>query len=136
MALQYSTTLRNALLDQIETSIGASAVLKIWSGSQPATCAAANSGTQLAAITLAADWASAAASGAKSFSSLPITDNSIDNNGTAGHWRLYASDGTTCHMQGSVTETGGGGDLTVDSVTFVQAEVFSITTWTWTAPGA
>lgn len=136
MALQFSTTLRNDLLDRIETTTGTAAVLKLWTGAQPATCAAADSGTLLASITLASDWASAASSGTKDLSSLPVSDTSIDNDGTAGHFRLYASDGTTCHMQGSVTATGDGGDLTVDSVSFVTGQTFNVVSWTWTAPGA
>ena len=45
MALQYSTAVRNAQLDQVETTIGVSAVLKIRTGAAPATCATADSGT-------------------------------------------------------------------------------------------
>ncbi len=136
MSLQFSTSVRNAMLNSIETAIGTDAVIKIFTGPPPTNCAAANSGTLLASITLATDWASDAASGSKSWSGLPVTDASIDNTGTAGHYRLYASDGTTCHVQGSVTVTGAGGDLTVDSVSFVALQTFNITTWTWTAPGA
>lgn len=134
MALQFSTTLRNAMLDQIETVLGTSAVLKIRTGAQPANVAAADSGTVLATINLASDWASAAASGAKSFSGLPVSDPSADNTGTAGHFRLYQSDGTTAHMQGSVGTSGT--DLIVDSTSFTAGQTFNVTAWTWTAPGA
>lgn len=136
MALQFSTSVRNAMLDAIETTVGTAAVLKIKTGDPPATCATADSGTVLASITLASDWASAASSGAKAWSSLPVSDSSADASGDAGHWRLYASDGTTCHAQGTVTATGGGGDLTLDTVTITATQSFSITAWTWTAPGA
>ncbi len=60
----------------------------------------------------------------------------VDATGTAAHWRLYASDGTTCHAQGSVTATGGGGDLTVDSTSFVSGQPFTITGWTFTEGNA
>lgn len=136
MALQFSVAVRNAMLDAIETAIGVSAVLKIRTGAVPSTCATADSGTVLATINLASDWASAAASGAKSFSGLPVSDTSADATGTAAHWRLYASDGTTCHAQGTVTATGGGGDLTVDNTSFASGQVFNVTAWTWTAPNA
>jgi hypothetical protein len=134
MALQFSTAVRNAMLDAIETAIGTTAVLKIKTGSAPATCATADSGTVLASITLASDWASAASSGTKSLSSLPVTDASADATGTAAHFRLYASDGTTCHCQGTVGTSAT--DLIVDSVSFTAAQAFNITSWTWTAPGA
>jgi hypothetical protein len=136
MSLQFSTSVRNAMLDVIESTIGTSAVLKIRTGDAPATCADGDSGTVLASITLASDWAAAASGGSKAWSNMPISDSSIDATGTAGHFRLYASDGTTCHVQGTVTLTGGGGDLTVDSLSFIVTQTFNITSWTWQAPGA
>lgn len=135
MALQFSVSVRNAMLDAIETAIGTSAVLKIRTGSAPADCATADSGTVLATISLASDWAAAASSGSKAWSGTP-SDSSADNAGTAAHWRLYASDGTTCHAQGTVTATGGGGDLTVDNTSFATGQQFDITSWTWTAGNA
>jgi hypothetical protein len=136
MALQFSTAVRNAMLDTIEATIGTSAVLKIRSGAPPSDCSQADSGTVLATINLASDWMSNASGGAKAFSGLPVTDVSADNNGTAGHYRLYASDGTTCHAQGTVTVTGGGGDMTVDSTSFTAGQQFDVTAWTWTAGNA
>jgi hypothetical protein len=131
MALQLSVAVRNARLDAIETAIGASAVLKIKSGAAPATCATADSGTVLATLTLPSDWMAAASSGSKAKSGT-WEDTSADATGTAAHFRLYASDGTTCHAQGTVTATGGGGDMTVDNVSFAAAQAFSITSFTLT----
>lgn len=131
MTVQLSTTVRNARLDQIETTIGVSAVLKIRTGAQPADCATADSGTVLATINLPSDWAAAAASGSKAKSGT-WQDASADNTGTAAHWRLYASDGTTCHAQGSVTATGGGGDMTLDSTSITAGQSITINTFTLT----
>jgi hypothetical protein len=50
MTLQVSVPGRNALLDAIETTIGTGAVLRMMSGSMPANCAAAETGTLLAQI--------------------------------------------------------------------------------------
>ena len=135
MALQFSTTVRNAILDVIESTIGTTAVLKIRSGTAPANVAAADSGTVLATLTLPSDWMAGASSGSKAKSGT-WQDTSADATGTAAHFRLYASDGTTCHMQGTVTATGGGGDMTVDSTSFTSGQSFTITTFTLTAPGA
>lgn len=135
MALQLSTSVRNALLDAIETAVGTSAVLKIRTGSAPATCATADSGTVLATLSLPSDWMAAASSGSKAKSGT-WEDTSADATGTAAHFRLYASDGTTCHIQGTVTATGGGGDMTVDNTSFASGQAFSITGFTLTAPGA
>jgi hypothetical protein len=135
MTVQWSTPLRNALLDQFETTIGASAKLQIRSGAQPANCAAADSGTLIAEFALGADWMSAAAAGSKAFSGLPI-NVAAANAGTAAHYRIKDNAGTTCHEQGSVTATGGGGDLTVDNTSVTAGQNVQITSYTKTAPGA
>jgi len=135
MALQFATSVRNAILDAIETDTSTSAVLKIKSGSAPATCATADSGTVLATLSLPSDWLAAASSGSKAKSGT-WSDASADATGTAAHFRLYKSDGTTCQMQGTVTVTGGDGDLTLDSVSVTAAQVVTITGFTLTAPGA
>lgn len=135
MTLQYSTTVRNAKLDAFETAVGTSAVLKIRTGAQPANCATADAGTVLATCTLPSDWMAAASSGTKALAGT-WQDTSADATGTAAHFRIYASDGTTCHAQGTVTITGGGGDMTVDSVSFTAAQAFSVTGFTLTAGNA
>lgn len=135
MSLQFSTTYRNDLLDRFEVVIGTSAVLKMKTGAAPATCATADSGTVLATLTLPSDWLAAAASGTKAMAGT-WQDTSADAAGSAAHFRLYASDGTTCHCQGTVTATGGGGDITVDNVVFAAGQSFSITSFVLTAPGA
>ena len=135
MAIQFSVAVRNAMLDAIETAVGAGAILKIRDGAAPVNCAAADSGTALVSITLAADWAANAGAGAKSWSGLPVSIAATAT-GQAAHFRLYASDGVTCHEQGTVTVTGGGGDLTVDNVNFNAGQLFSVTAWSWSAPNA
>lgn len=135
MTLQYSTAVRNAQLDAVESTIGASAILKIRTGAPPANCAAADSGTVLATLNLPSDWMAAAASGSKAKSGT-WEDASADNAGTAAHFRLYANDGTTCHAQGTVTATGGGGDMTVDNTVFAAGQQFTITSFTINAGNA
>lgn len=135
MALQYSTAVRNARLDVVESTIGASAVLKIRTGSVPATCATADSGTVLATCTLPSDWMAAASGGTKSLSGT-WQDTSADATGTAAHFRIYDSTGTTCGIQGTVTATGGGGDMTVDNVSFAAAQAFTVTSFVLTAGNA
>lgn len=135
MALQFSATVRNAMLDAIETAISTGAVLKIRTGAVPANVAASDSGTVLATLTLPSDWMAAASGGAKAKSGT-WEDTSADASGTAAHFRLYASDGTTCHAQGTVTATGGGGDLTLDSVSITGGQAITITGFTLTAANA
>lgn len=129
MAVQLSTSVRNARLDAIETTIGTSAIMEIRSGAAPANCAAADSGTLLASLTLPSDWLAAAASGSKAKSGT-WQDVSANATGTAAHFRIKDSGGSTCHLQGTVTATGGGGDLTLDNTSIASGQPVTITSFT------
>ena len=135
MALQYSVAIRNGQLDSLETTIGTDAILKIRTGAQPADVATADSGTALATLQLPSDWMAAAASGVKAKSGT-WEDLSADATGIAAHFRVYASDGTTAHIQGSVTATGGGGQMTVANTTFATGQPVTVTTFSITAGNA
>lgn len=127
MTLQYSTSVRNAKLDAIETAIGTTAVLKIRTGAAPANVGTADSGTVLATLTLPSDWMAAASSGSKAKSGT-WQDTSADASGTAAHFRIYASDGTTAHIQGTVGTSGA--DMIVDSVSFTAGQSFTVSSFT------
>lgn len=132
MALQLSTTVRNAELDAIETAIGTAAILKIRTGAMPANCAAADAGTVIATLALPTDWMAAASAGSKAKSGT-WADSAADNASTAAHFRIYDSTGTTCHLQGTITATGGGGDMELDSIAFSAGQSFSVITFDLTA---
>lgn len=127
MTLQYGTTLRNAKLDQIETTIGTSPIMKIRSGAAPADCGTADAGTVLATLTLPSDWMAAASAGAKAKAGT-WQDASADATGTAAHFRIYDSGGSTCHIQGTVGI--GSGDLQVDNTSFATGQSFTVTAFT------
>jgi hypothetical protein len=135
MALQFSTAVRNAILDAIEATIGASPILRIRTGAPPANCAAADTGTVLATMTLPSDWLAAASGGTKTLSGT-WQDTAADAAGTAGHFRIYDAAGTTCHEQGTVTITGGGGDMQLVTITLSTGLVVEISAYTLTAGGA
>lgn len=135
MPFQFSVATRNAALDAIETTIGTTGVtLEIRSGTVPANAAAADTGTVLATIALPADWLTAASGGSKTIAGGPWTDASADAAGTAGHFRV--KQGGVTHIQGTVTATGGGGDMTLDNVSIASGQQVSITAFTITAGGA
>lgn len=135
MAIQFGTTLRNARADATETTIGASAVLELRSGAKPATPATADSGTLLASMPLPVDYLTDAASGVKSLSGT-WQDTAANAQGTVGHFRLKDSGGTVCHVQGSVTITGGGGDMTMDNPALEVGQVVTGSTFTLTEGNA
>lgn len=130
---QLSVTVRNARLDAIETAIGASPTLEIRTGVQPTNCAAADSGTLLASMTLPSDWMNAASGGTKTLSGT-WQDLNADASGTAGHFRI--KQGATCHFQGPVTATGGGGAIELSSVSITATQSVTITAFTITDANA
>ena len=135
MAVQLSVAVRNARLDAVETNIGTSAVLRIRSGAPPATCATADSGTLLAEMSLPSSWMADAASGSKAISGT-WQDLSANAAGTAGHFRIYDSGGTVCGIQGTITATGGGGDMTLDNTSIAITQQVTITSFTLTDANA
>jgi hypothetical protein len=135
MPLQYSVAVRNARLDVVESTIGATAVLRIRTGAQPATCATADSGTVLATLTLPSDWLAAASGGTKALSGT-WQDTSADATGTAAHYRIYDSSGATCHEQGECTLAGGGGQMILDSLSFTAGQSFTVVSYDKTAGNA
>lgn len=134
MTIQNSTTLRNNMLAQYESTIGTSPKLQLRTGAQPANCAATDSGTLLAEITLPADWLSSPSNGAVALAGSWAGTGAAS--GTVAHYRLKDSAGTTCHEQGSVTVTGGGGDLTVDNTNVATGQAVNVTSWARTQSGA
>jgi hypothetical protein len=127
MAIQYSIPVNNGRLDSIETTIGVSAIMRLRSGAAPANCAAADTGTVLATITLPADWMAAAAAASKAKLGT-WADAAADASGTFGHFRIYDSAGTVCHMQGTAGTAAT--DMIVDAATVTAGQSFTVTTFT------
>jgi len=134
MAVQLSVAVRNARLDAIETTISTTPKLQIRTGAQPADCATADSGSLLMEEDCPSDWMAAAGSGTKAKSG--TWSASATGTGTAGHFRIKDTAGTTCHMQGSVTATAGGGDMTLDNTSITSGQVVTINTFTLTDANA
>lgn len=134
MALKYSTTLRNAQLDAITTAVGTSGILRIYSGTRPANVAAAISGTLLAECVCNASAFAAAASGGVLTANAIANDSSANASGTASHYRLFRSDGTTAVIDGDVSTSGA--DLNLDNTSINSGQVVSITSFTITAGNA
>lgn len=135
MAFQLSVDVRNATLNAIETAIGPSPILTINSGTVPADCGTANTGSVLATVVLPADWFNDAASGSITLQGT-WQDLSADASGTAGYFRMHDAAGTVCHMQGTITATGAGGDMQLDNTNIALGQQINITAFTITAGGA
>ena len=131
MAFQFSAAARNAALDAIETTAGTAPTLTIRTGTVPANCAAARAGTVLATMVLPSNWLADASGGSKAIAGT-WQDTAADATGTAGHFSI--DQGATCHIQGTVTATGGGGDMTLDNVSIAVGQQVTITAFTISIP--
>lgn len=133
MAIKHSATLRTAQADAVTTAVGNAGLLRIYSGTRPANVAAAITGSLLAEVTLGSPFAPGAVSGVLS-PTVPQSDLSADASGTATHYRLWKSDGTTAVQDGDVSTSGA--DCNLNTVTLVVGGVFTITGWTHTIGNA
>ena len=115
MALGYAVGLRNAQLDAITSFAGASALLRIYNGTRPATGGAAT--TLLAELVCNATFAPGASSATLTLNAI-ANDASANNTGTATWFRLVKADGTTHVMDGSVGTSGA--DLNLNTVSIVS----------------
>jgi len=139
MALRYSTAVRNAGLDSRETTIGPAAVLRIYEGAPPANLTDAATGDLAVEMTLPADWLAAASSGSKAKAG--TWQDNAESTGAPfdvdpGYFRILDPTGVTTHIQGTVTITGGGGDMTIDNDQIAAGQQVTVTAFTLTAGNA
>lgn len=131
MAVKLSTTLRNARANAIQTTVGAAAVLRLYTGTAPSAAADASSGTMLAEFTLPTTWLAAASSGAVAQAGTWSCPSAAAT-GTAGYYRIFDPTGATCHYQGDVPANLTG---TPDNTITLGAPV-NITGFSFTEAGA
>jgi hypothetical protein len=98
---QFDTVVRNAVLQAIEDAIGTSPKLRYCTGSIPASCSAAQTGTQIVEMTLPSDWQAAPSGGASAKSG--TWSGTSSTGGVAGYWRLLSSAGT-CRAQNTISQ--------------------------------
>jgi hypothetical protein len=131
MALGMNVTLRNAWLDAITTAAGASALLRIYNGSRPATGGTAT--TLLAQLTCNSTFAPGASSGVLTLNSIASATSALATS-TATWFRIVQSNGSTHVFDGSVsTVAAGTGDLQLDSTSIVTGGTVAISSATITA---
>lgn len=126
MTLRYSMELRNDRLARIEAICGPNPILRIRTGAQPGGLHLADSGVVLATLNLPADWLQAPANGLVQKNGT-WEDLAADAAGNCGHFRIYKADGVTPVIEGQVTATGAGGDMTVDNVALAAGQEFRVT---------
>lgn len=127
MAFQYSATLRNNQVGQLQTTVGATGSLKIFSGAEPANCAAADPTGLLVTITLPASFLTSSG-GVTTIAG--TWSASASATGTAASFRIY--DNTpACHIQGNVTT-----DLVLNNTSIASGQTVTVTQFSVTAGNA
>lgn len=129
MAVALSSTIRNAMGDAITTAAGASALLRIYNGTRPATAGAAT--TLLAELVCNATFAPSTSGGVLTLNSI-ANDASANATGTATWGRLVKADGTTFVMDFDVGTSGS--DCNLNTVSIVTGGPVAITSCVLTMP--
>lgn len=113
--------LRTARVGVIQTTVGGSGTLKIFSGGEPANCAAADPTGLLATIVLPATFLSSSAGVTTLAGTWSVAASAT---GTGASFRIY--DGSAvCHYQGNVTT-----DLVLNNLSITSGQTVTVTQFT------
>ncbi len=139
MAISIDATARTAMVDAVVDLVdaGGTGTLEIRTGTA-ADPDSAPTGTLLATLTFSATAFGAASDDgttATATANAITDDTSADATDTAGHF-VVKSGGGNVVMTGTVTATGGGGDLELNTVSIVTGNTVSVTSFTVTGPQA
>lgn len=135
MAIQYSTTHRTNATTQLNTDIGASAVIKIWTGTMPANCGTTDSGTNIATFAGNSGGFGTVSSGVLTASAVASTTG-INGGGTAGYFRIYPTAATTTNAVVQGTCGTSGADMILTNTSISSGQTVNFTSLTVTAFGA
>lgn len=130
--LKYSVVLKNAQQAAITSTLGASAVLNIYSGSQPASPdTAIGAQVLLAALTCNATFAPAPSGGVLTLNAISNgTGTAGASTGTTATWFRLTTSGTTPHIDGTVGISGC--DLNLNNTSIATGQTVSVTSYTLT----
>jgi len=128
MALSYTTAVRNSMLTDIVTAVGASGLVRIYDGTRPA-----GPGTAISTQVLLAELTCSATFGTVSGGVLTVSsitaDSSANATGTATWFRVTTSAGAGV-IDGNVGTSGS--DLNLTSTSITTGQSVSITSFTIT----
>lgn len=136
MTITLTEAARNAACDAIVDLVdaGAGAGYCEIKSSASTTGGTPGANNEVATVAFADPAFGAAASGVASLAS-DMSPDTDATGGTASHYTVFDSDNTAC-WQGSVTATGGGGDLELSSVSIGAGDTVTISSFTVTVPAS
>jgi hypothetical protein len=136
MALSFSNFTANAMLNALKTDIDGgpgTRCLKIYSGAVPASAdVALTSQTVLATLPKTTTFANNALD--KTLEVVSFDGQTASATGTATFFRIFSTGSDLPHIQGTVTVTGGTGDLVISKTQITQGEPVSILSMKFTLP--
>ena len=133
MAVQYSLTHRTNAMTQLNTDIGINAVIKIFSGTVPANCGTADSGTTL--VTFAGNAAGFGSAASQVLTASAVAGVNAAATGTAGYFRIYPSAATTTNAVVQGTCGLSATDMILTNTSIVSGQACTFTSLTVTAFG-
>ena len=133
MTMQYSLTHRTNAMSQLNTDLAASAVIKIFSGTIPANCGTADSGTLL--VTFAGNAGGFGAAASQVLTASAVANATAAATGTAGYFRLYPSAATTTNAVVQGTCGMSAADMILTNTSITSGQTVSFTSLTVTAFG-
>lgn len=123
--MQWGTTLRNAWLDLIESTIGTGMKIRLLTGEMPANCAASETGTLICEITCPSDYFAAASGGIMAKTGTwSGTSSAI---GVIGYARFLNSAGSVVHCQSVISKAA---SVVTSASTAVNGVVLTFTSTT------
>lgn len=131
MALKLGAGLRSALAGQVETTVGTTPKLRIYTGSAPTNPGDAATGTLLVDIDLPSDWVTESGG---VLTKAGTWSGTAANAGTAGYFRIWNSGASTAHIQGDCGE--GSGELQLDNTDIAAGQTVTVSTFTLTMPAS
>jgi hypothetical protein len=129
MTFQYGATLRNNQISQIQTTIGTTGRIVIFSGAEPGNCSLGDPSGPLAVIPLPASFLTSSG-GVTTIAPAGGWSAAASASGTALSWRMYdtaSQPGGVCHVQGNMT------DLTLNNTSITSGQTVTITSFSVTA---
>jgi len=136
MAIQTAPAINGLIADRL---LGAddfytSLQMVIRTGNPPANIISSDSGTELVTIALPRNWGTFNGVSTLTLAS-PVADTTSAT-GKAGYWRLKGTNSATVYtlLQGTVSETGQGGDMQFPDVDWSSGLVCTLDTITITLP--
>lgn len=133
---KISNAIAQTMLTELSTSLN-SGILRIYDSTQPADVdTAIGAQTLLAELTIntTAFTISDAAPGALATANAVTPDSDANATGSASWFRAFDSAGTIAIIDGDVSNTGGAGDLKLDSVAIDTSDTVNVNSWTITLP--